>query len=406
MASWLDKAMGRESDEPQREQVPFEFDCDCGSRLNGLRQVRAKRVICPTCGVAQFVLPINQYPVSTRKFFVDEEPAPIAQRPKKAAVDPDVRLDDDDDDDAPQDAASDERASEQDDMIEAAFHSQERRERQGESPESRSPSRRPTRVRLDAIEVQQIERPASRAKVFLLVGVLGMLVLLMAGWLIRSSRRETAELRFKTASDAGLSAFDNGDFGKAAIELGDAMRAAQVLGLSAETTANVGRKQQHADALVRLTELSLFELVDDAERKSADEFLLVHRDRWVFAHAPVVSRVVPAADPLPSFVEWDLIGSDKPVKMLGLDAVVAQAQQVGAQEVLFSAQLKDCRREVSGTGWILEFKPGTGFLWQDFESLRKSGFVDEKDDAQFAAYRVLIERQAGAAGRAAESAAK
>ena len=25
MASWLDKAMGRESDEPQREAVPFDF---------------------------------------------------------------------------------------------------------------------------------------------------------------------------------------------------------------------------------------------------------------------------------------------------------------------------------------------------------------------------------------------
>ena len=391
MASWLDKAMGRESDKPQREPVPFDFACDCGARLSGLRQERAKRVICPQCGVAQFVLPFNQYPISTRKYFKDEEPAPIAQRPKKRAVDSDVRLDDNDDDDV-----ADDRAAEQDDMIEAAFRSQERRERQVDPSETRDRPQRPGRMRLDAIEVQQIERPASRAKVYGLVGVLALLVLLMVGWMIRSSRRETAELRFKTASDAGLSAFDNGDFGKAANELRDAMRAAQVLGLSAETTANIGSKHQHAEAFVRLCELSLFELVEDAEKKSAEEFGLVHRDRWVFAHAPVVSRLVPATEQTPSFVEWDLVGSDKQIKMLGLDNIVAQAQQAGAVDVLFSAQVKGCRREAGGNGWILEFNPGTAFLWQDFESLRKSGFVDEKNEAEFAVYRALIERQAGA----------
>jgi hypothetical protein len=67
MANWLDKALGREKTSVQAE--PFELECECGTRLSGIRQERAKRVICPQCGDAHFILPVNPYPRTDRVFF-------------------------------------------------------------------------------------------------------------------------------------------------------------------------------------------------------------------------------------------------------------------------------------------------------------------------------------------------
>ena len=67
MGNWLDKARGRTSSTAHIE--PFELVCGCGTRLSGIRQERAKRVICPQCGDAHFVLAANPYPISQRVFF-------------------------------------------------------------------------------------------------------------------------------------------------------------------------------------------------------------------------------------------------------------------------------------------------------------------------------------------------
>lgn len=67
MGNWLDKARGRSSSTAYTE--PFELECGCGTRLSGIRQERAKRVICPQCGDAHFVLAANPYPISQRVFF-------------------------------------------------------------------------------------------------------------------------------------------------------------------------------------------------------------------------------------------------------------------------------------------------------------------------------------------------
>ena len=64
MSNWLDKALGRKDSTIQ--SVPFELNCECGTRLSGLRQERAKRMLCPQCGDSHFVLGLNQYPVASR----------------------------------------------------------------------------------------------------------------------------------------------------------------------------------------------------------------------------------------------------------------------------------------------------------------------------------------------------
>ena len=48
MANWLDKALGKNEAEPI-ESVPFSVTCQCGSQTNGVRQERAKLVICSKC---------------------------------------------------------------------------------------------------------------------------------------------------------------------------------------------------------------------------------------------------------------------------------------------------------------------------------------------------------------------
>ena len=73
MANWLDKALGRKGSTTSIEIVPFEIQCECGSRLTGIRADRAKRAICAQCGEAHFILPVNQYPISERTYFAQQE---------------------------------------------------------------------------------------------------------------------------------------------------------------------------------------------------------------------------------------------------------------------------------------------------------------------------------------------
>jgi hypothetical protein len=94
MGNWLDKARGRGDSTAQAE--PFELVCECGTRLSGIRQGRAKRVICPQCGDAHFILPTNPYPESQRTFFSSDE----TQAPPETKDEPPIEL-------APQDTERD-----------------------------------------------------------------------------------------------------------------------------------------------------------------------------------------------------------------------------------------------------------------------------------------------------------
>lgn len=383
MGNWLQKALGRPESSAERPvPVPFEMTCLCGHALTGTRQERARRMICSECGRAQFILPVNRYPLSDWKYFggeqtqepidpTDELPtftgavaAPDSspairkprvtprQKPRPSNNDADqIRVVDDEDEPQP----------------------------------PRTSSRRRS-ARWDAIEMAPRDRPNSRGKVLAVLGVLSLLVVLFVVGMLFKHRRDAAELRYKQASDSGYAAFDTGDFGKARAEFHLALQAAAILGLTPSQREAVQTRHAHADAIVKLVDLDLFDLLSlptsDVVGKS------------VIVQTSVATQEVQQEQT--TIIEWQLLGATRAVRLRGLDDLAAQATRSGLTEVLFAAEIERIESLDGGAVSIVYFRPGSAFLWQDFESLKRLGLCVETDEESTHSYRQLIARQTAA----------
>lgn len=385
MGNWLHKALGREDSSSERPiPVPFAMTCLCGHALNGMRQDRARRLICSECGRAQFVLPINRYPVSEWKYFAGEQiaeeqtspdesderdggvamadSAPAMRKPRVASRKPKRPVRNEDDELRIVDDEDDE-------------------------PERERPQPRRRSVRLDSIEVVTPDRKSSRGKVLMLLATLSVLVIAAVGWMLRQHRRDLAEIRYKQSADSGHLAFEKSDFGKARNDYDEALLSADILGLSAPQRYHVQIRQLHASSILRLVDLDLFELLTLPASEVSD--------RWVIVHAPVATHAVRLKSR--SIVEWDLLGAKKAVRLRGLDEVAEQAKVGGLTEVLFAAQIESIEPDDQGAAYVVQFKKDSAFLWQEFETLKGLGLFPISDEETTHFYRQLIERQVAAA---------
>gem|GEM_PF-4490091 len=384
MGNWLQKALGRPESSAERPvPVPFEMTCLCGHALTGTRQERARRMICSECGRAQFILPLNRYPLSDWKYFggqQTQEPVdPTDELPTFKGVvttqdsSPAIRK--------PRVTPRPQPRPSNDDADQVRVVDDE-----DEAQPQRTSSRRRS-ARWDAIEMAPHDRPNSRGKVLVVLGVLSLLVVGFVVGMLFKHRRDAAEIRFKQTSDSGYAAFDAGDFGKARAELNLALQAAAVLGLTPSQREAVQTRHAHADAIVKLVDLDLFDLL------SLPTTDIVGRSVIVQTH--VATQVAPS-EPTSS-VEWQLWGTAKTVRLRGLDDLAAQATRSGLTEVLFAADIERIESLEGGAVSIVHFRPGSAFLWQDFESLKRLGFCVETDEESTHSYRQLIARQTTAA---------
>ncbi len=385
MGNWLHKALGREESSSERPiPVPFEMKCLCGQSLTGMRQERARRLICSECGRAQFVLPVNRYPVSEWKYFAGEEfEEALDSTDEMDELDGKVALADSSPSMRKPRVASrkPKRPTHSDDGLRIV-------EDDDDEPTPQRPQPRRRAVRLDSIEVATPDRPGSRGKVLTLMAVLSVLVIGAVGWMLRQHRRESAEIRYKQASDSGHLAFEQGDFGKARSEFDEALIAAEILGLSSAQRDHIRIRQLHTLSILRLVDLDLFELLE----LPASEI----SGRWVIIHAPVVTHAISTDSK--SSIEWDLFGAKKPVRLRGLDAVAEQAKKGGLTEVLIAAQIEKIELADQGSAFLVSIQRDSVFLWQEFETLKRLGLFPISDEETTHFYRQLIERQV-AAGR-------
>ncbi len=377
MANWLDKALGRQSAHVAVEQVPFELECDCGKRLSGVRGERGRRVICKECGRAQFVLPINPYPVTSRQFFqADEQP---------------------EDEDQDQLRVVDDGAEDQfgDDMVDQAF-GKTSAGKNGAKASGRSGGRR-SPVAIDTLEAKRSARPSSQKQVWIIGGVFAVVAGSMLMWAVWSHQREHAERIFKDSSEFGLAAFANGDFPKAELNLEEAVQAADWLGLNEVQSGTIRSRRWHASAANHLADIDLFEIVSSADRMASQQwnetFASSYRDKWVILSAPaaVGGRQDGSEQSQASLV---LRGS-RTIRVAGIEPLLPYLKGALANtEVLFAGCLQDCRKD--NDGWVVTFKPGTAVLWQDAPSLGRLGMFSENDERAVTYFRSIIDRQVAA----------
>ncbi len=389
MANWLDKALGRRSATIYKP-VPFVRPCPCGTKLSGVRQERARRLICADCGEPHFILPVNLYPESERIHFqpleVGEfEPSSEYEQPAEFDVDPELDLDSVDD--GKEEESRESLMPPPPDLGEALLD--DWKDDHEEVPDS-EPSQ------AIVIPSRQEERAGQRQKLLLVGTAFFVLVGAMIVWGAWDGWKEAAEIRLQMARDAGLVALELGDFVTARREFAEALDALQTLGVTGERYTSLHDLWMESEAAVGLTSRSLQDLVESANRTLStgsiedwdSEFHAIFEDQWILIDQSP-SQIVPGDTNGGRRIEllWGVEGV--PIHVSGIDRLLTKAGG-SAQRIVFAGQLTGCRRE--SNAWVVELKPENAFLWRRFQSLEQLGFVVDSEEAQ--AIRDVIESQA------------
>ena len=416
MASWLDKARGKEPS--SAESVPFQVACECGSRLSGLRTERAKRVICPQCGAAQFILPINQYPETERvQFRVEKKPAsnsaafeadPIEDEKIDVAEVNDAEevyglspvADEAESGSSGRSSYSEEFSDEDYDDIESDLH--------GESVIAgvdekgwRAPLRKRARQKKGEPRSEpKMTLPAPKSPRRFLPVLLGFGVLAggMIIWLMTSQSREQAEIQLKLAMDEAEGHFFDGNYPQAFSALKTADEALRVLGVTDERADRVRDMMKHADASSHLLDGSIMEIVEtglqviseSGESEWQKQFSINFADRWFAMQIGIPGSVGPR-----SRISYDWIVDGRPILLDGLGTIASWAKTKGELgEMVFAARLKGCRRDPkAGDAWVVEFDPESAFLWTDETSLIRQNMIPVFDDRVAREMRNIVRRQ-------------
>jgi hypothetical protein len=446
MANWLDKALGRKDGMTSVEVVPFEIRCECGARVTGMRADRAKRAICAQCGEAHFILPINQYPESERSYFGQQETKDDssdggqATRNRRAeqssssadayvleAEDLSAAVTDDDYeylDDGPVEVEPPESSANDapDDLLdflneppEPQTRSRKRRNSLYEAPVSdqqnpagddeppKSAARpeksrrtggksRSGKVPTGMIEVRRSNSDGgeTRKRVIFVVAGIFVLVAGMAIWAIRSQSVDHAEARLTAAQDAGLDAFEVGDFPEAHRQLQIALEALDIVGADEEQIAPIRRRWLEAEFATRLLDGTLIDIAEatrDAESLDREEwekqFDVRFAGRWLLLDLSPVERKqcsVKDADGEVQSTETRLVYpwtvDDKAVQIAGVESLVTGDRQ----RIVLAGRLAGSEFDSDAKAWVVRLDPDDSFLWTDFSVLVQLGFVVGEDD--------------------------
>ncbi len=448
MANWLDKALGRKSETTSVAVVPFEVRCECGSRLTGIRSDRARRSICAQCGEAHFILPVNKYPESERAYFdqtgedgdpSDSDQAAVEDQTERksasidaysldpenhSASDADVDLgldfeldepeagelqelsaDDDSDDlldflDEPPEPR-DESRKRRDSLYEASASEQQipsgRRSvpdapKQRESSRARHRKSRSSSVPSGMIEVRRTESGwgETRKRVVLVVSGIAVLALGMALWAIRSQTVDHAEARLAVAKDAGLDAFEVGNFAEAREQLKIALDALEVVGADEDQIAPIRRRWLEAEFATHLLDGSLIDIVEatrDAQSLDRDEwskqFDVRFAGRWLLLDLSPIERVTYDFKDEDGEVEstetrivypWTI--DDRVIQVAGVGSLVRGDRE----RVILAGRLTGSEFDSDAQAWVVQIDEDDSFLWTDFSALVELGFVAEEED--------------------------
>jgi hypothetical protein len=463
MANWLDKALGRDRSTTSIAIVPFDIQCDCGARLTGVRADRAKRAICARCGEAHFILPINRYPESVRSYF--EQAATDDNAPASRHSDPEGTGDRESEsagsyairtrqravDNAAPDSGLSVGASESphaapekfssaddsedpldflDEPVESGRRSRKRRDALYASPDGiepvprqkrpvpESPGRREASGRdrqkrqAGAIPSGMIEIPPAdsewgetRKRIVLVVAGIAVLALGMALWVIRQQKLDRAEAQLATATDAGLDAFEAGDFLEAGEQLKIALNALAVIGADEEQIVPLRRRWLEAELATHLLDGSLIDLVEatrDAESLKREDrqrlFDARFASRWLLLDLSPVELVTTDANDDDSeamqgetrlLYPWTL--DDKPIHVAGVESLVSDNRG----RIVLAGRVSNCDFDDATQAWVVRMDPDDSFLWTNFSVLVQLGFVAEEDDQGL---KQILRDQQGASG--------
>lgn len=416
MANWLDKALGKSEAEPI-EPVPFSVTCQCGVQTNGVRQERAKRVICSKCGAGHFILPVNRYPTSERTFFATDDlgvsTVQIPKSPKKlpstqldlpneaapsddaddlfidnelqstepeldlveaawstrpAERDLDDELDDEDDGDDYELADSDAEIE----LPRSLPRSKKKKKRESQPTNKKKPVKQPALSNpRDKNSTQQIELPSTgdeRSRQRLRLVAVGALIFVSVGamvaFAIRGVNRDRAEIAMREGRDLGEAALRKRDFVTAKLKLGEAFRAMELLGVEGQSLSETRQLWLQAEAgfgLLDDTDVVEIAMLAEEMFPEPDEDSDIDDEVWLRQfHAQYFDRwLCIQLAPVQTVTSDDEFGTRvvfpaaPKIHLVGVGEVLKKQSGGG---LWFAGPLKSCRPDpMDESAWMVEF---------------------------------------------------
>ena len=397
--------------------MPFSVTCQCGSQTNGVRQERAKRVICSKCGAGHFILPVNRYPTSERTFFAtDDLGVSTAQTPKPPKKPPSTQLDlpkeaepSDDADDLFID--DDHQSTEPElDLVEAAWSTQpvERdlddeldEEDDGDDyeladsdaeielprslPQSRKKKKRESRpiskktpvkqpapsTPRDENSTQRIELPSAsdersgqRLRLVAVSALIFVSVGAMITFAIRGVNRDRAEIAMREGRDLGEAALRKRDFVTARLKLGEAFRAMELLGVEGPSLSETRQLWLQAEAgfgLLDDTDVVEMSMLADEMLPKPDEDGSIDDEVWLRQfHAQYFDRwLCIQLNQVQTVASDDEFGTRvvfPASPMIHLVGVGEVLKKQSGGDLWFAGPLKSCRPDpMDESAWLVEF---------------------------------------------------
>lgn len=361
MASWLNKASGlfqRSTAGGGSDQEPYQFVCECGARVAGLRESRFQQFPCEACSRVVFVLPVNVYP----------RPAP-ARKPveRTSSEEPE-----------PEPARRPSADTDSNEFGETPLPPTRRKKSAPDIEGGVRPRRKPSEPQPKPPPRHSLEQPRRRnlTPFRMIAAGIGLLVLatgLGLGW---RWRVEHARSTLPVALEQGLVAFGERNFVKAAQELGRAKAAVDILGKHDADADAVRHRWREARAANAMPYLILTDWLQEClavppDGKSSTARAAANRIKgaWLVLDVPVTydaETQEPVADVMLPTGET-LVDVDLPLP----ETFRRGAADERPTRVIVGAQVAQFRPpSAEATAGRLEFVPQSVFLWTDYETYR------------------------------------
>lgn len=441
MANWLEKALGHKKAAEAVKPVPFVNSCQCGFQTQGLRQERAKRVICAQCGAAHFILPVNPWPVSERTFFdTNDQGVNVARvtkrKPQKESPVTQVDLDADFETPTDEDDSMDLATDPEMDLVEEAWSSgggqaeyddddlsdddgddyeladsdaeielnpgpvRPRKKKTPSKPKSTTAAAAPTAAREEPVARRtagrstRLELPSAsddrrgqRIRIAAVSGLIVVVVGSMIAWNVRSRNRDRAEIAMREGRDIGEVALKNRDFATAREKLRDAVEAMELLGIEEATQTKARQLWLQAEAGFGLLDSTdVVEIAMTAEEtvpqdEEADDSDWQRRFRAQYFDRWLCIQL----DPVEVLSGGEKFGKrvvfpvSPAIHLTGVDAVLDE--QSGGR-LWFAGPVKSCQRDpLHESAWLVEFDASRVIACDGTESLVRPMLTKEQQTA-------------------------
>ena len=352
MPRWLANATKSWTRSSAPEPQPFEVDCACGQKNDGVREADFREIRCDRCGEWLFVLPVDVYPPLPRK----------KSRPLK-----------------PSSQQPGERAS----------------QTTPEPPAPPIPHPTAEIVEPSAPTQLPVERKKPRLTSFRMIMLVTVAVLgTTVYWRWHVHAREHAEQQFQTAREKAEAALQQRDFRTAALKFQSACEALDILGRDDALAQKIRQMLREATAASRLATQSLLTIIEEAHKtlstprtkaegiqNAATDSLPLYAGQWIVMESTVISET-DADGAMRNVIDFPLTVDGTTVV---IDAEMGVFEPLMRDKrpktIIFAAQLEGCRltKTPQPTLWV-DLRDESAFLWTSYENYSALGL--QVDDPQ------------------------